>query len=519
MFLKNVELKVFKFHYDLSFELKKKNCLVYGENGSGKSSIYEALYTSLYDLKIIGEEIDLEKKYKHRDYPIEPMEINIAFNNGDRLIRKGNNPLENRTLLENQTIYCTNERLLREITEQDFYKIINTRLVEHFPALKALSKVYSLLSRDIKRYNRTGIEAEGKIAIVEKRVSADKAFQAQFEQLIPVDKINYILTKRLDEDFEIEFKVIDSSIDFSVTKLKFISPKIQIKVKHVDDRGDFQSHFNEAKIKLISLAVYFALAKHNEQDSHLKILVLDDFLTSLDMANRKLIIQFILDDFSDYQKIIFTHNIQFYNLIIKLLAMRGEHEDWDIKNMFLSNKNGKEIANIYSLHSSYLKRAEDKLDAGELESAGNFLRKEFERIVHEFEQILSLGGKESLNNIINSLKDNEQYFYENPHKKLQKLSATIHRILSNAQQPNNAKITQIERCIAKLEKNKISFNSQSNHYNILEKTEFYKNILMNPSSHDDSDIEIYSKECKSTIKLLKELDKILNHLKPSGLRK
>lgn len=45
MKIKKIELKNFKFHKNLDFEIHKQNCLIYGENGTGKSSIYEALYS------------------------------------------------------------------------------------------------------------------------------------------------------------------------------------------------------------------------------------------------------------------------------------------------------------------------------------------------------------------------------------------------------------------------------------------------------------------------------------------
>jgi len=92
------------------------------------------------------------------------------------------------------------------------------------------------------------------------------------------------------------------------------SPNVEITL---DDSTILNNNINETKLKLTSMAIFFGLIKIEEDETNsLKLLVLDDFLTSLDMANRKLIIQYILDNFSDYQIIIFTHNIQFFNLII-----------------------------------------------------------------------------------------------------------------------------------------------------------------------------------------------------------
>lgn len=46
--IKKIVLKNFKFFYgEVSIDLERQNALMFGENGSGKSSIYWALYTFL----------------------------------------------------------------------------------------------------------------------------------------------------------------------------------------------------------------------------------------------------------------------------------------------------------------------------------------------------------------------------------------------------------------------------------------------------------------------------------------
>ena len=46
--IKKIVLKNFKFFYgEVSIDLDRENALIFGENGSGKSSIYWALYTFL----------------------------------------------------------------------------------------------------------------------------------------------------------------------------------------------------------------------------------------------------------------------------------------------------------------------------------------------------------------------------------------------------------------------------------------------------------------------------------------
>ena len=46
--IKKIILKNFKFFYgEVTIDLERQNALIFGENGSGKSSIYWALYTFL----------------------------------------------------------------------------------------------------------------------------------------------------------------------------------------------------------------------------------------------------------------------------------------------------------------------------------------------------------------------------------------------------------------------------------------------------------------------------------------
>ena len=518
MKINKIELKNFKFHHDLEFDIKEKSCLIYGENGTGKSSIYDALYSNFYyfkNVKIARGQIDIREKFRHRDYEAEALKVNILFDN-DEYLNREDNDLDNHELLEAQSIYFANERVLREITENDFYFIIGNFLIEHFPQLEEL-RLYDSFETKLRRL-KTKVTSE----IIQERIDLDTQFKERFDEYIPLEKINTILKDDFDEKFQIEFDIIDSFVE----NKKLIYPTISIKIQGIEDRGDFQNHFNEAKLKLISIAIYFALAKKYETESELKLLVLDDFLTSLDMANRKLIVQYILDNFSEYQKIILTHNIQFYNLIVKLLKMRKKDEeneeltDWDIKNIFLREIENKELSIITDREEDYLKKAKDELDNYHLEISGNFLRKEFERTATEFEQLLELGRVEELDKILKALASLDYVFIETPSKILYnsfpKQIKYIQNILNNSGQDNTRKVQQFSEAINNFEASIILKKKPydtSYLKSILLKTEFYKDILMNSASHDDPEKELHQKEFKKAIELLKALKKMLNDLK------
>jgi recombinational DNA repair ATPase RecF len=102
MKIKKIIIENFKFHHHLEFEIRNNNnCLIYGENGSGKSSIYEALYSNFYyykNKKIANGIIKIRDTFLHRDFPSGNFRVNILFNNSINFNRT-DETLSNDTLL------------------------------------------------------------------------------------------------------------------------------------------------------------------------------------------------------------------------------------------------------------------------------------------------------------------------------------------------------------------------------------------------------------------------------------
>lgn len=530
MKINKIAIKNFKFHHNLEFNIKTKNCLIYGENGTGKSSIYEALYANFYyfkDTTIFNKQISIRDKFLHRDYTSSDLRVDVTFDD-NRTLNRNDETLKNKDILKDNfsgssqgsgifsgsvgdaCVYFANEKILTNIVEGNFFDVLNNNLSTHFPKLPTFNIIYDDLKTQLHQLSQDTELSDTEI--IRKRVKADRRCRLKLKYLIPVKSINSVLRK-LKCDFKIKFSFKNSEIDNDTHQ--FSNPIISIKIKDIDDRNDFKNHFNEAKLKLISIAIYFALAKKYETCNSLKLLVLDDFLTSLDMANRKIIAQYILDTFNDYQIIILTHNLQFNNLIKRLL----DTKKWDTKILFtITDEDDKLKSIVKDKNDDYIDEAKTFIntEAYDLKIAGNLLRKAFESIINEFEQLLEIGKVETLQKIIEALKNNDKYFYNKPHKVLEDLIRDFEKIFKNEKQPNDAKIKQIKSKIDQIKNNKITFtkkDEENQEYNIIKKTEFYKNILLNPSSHYDSENEVYKSECENTIILLEELNIILETLK------
>lgn len=326
-------------------------------------------------------------------------------------------------------------------------------------------------------------------------------------------RANDIIQNHFQENFELSFRY-NWGLSNTEDDFKYPNPKITLQI---NNNNKLKLNFNESKLKLTSIAIFFALIKLEEDlNNPLKLLVLDDFLTSLDMANRHYIIEYIFKEFNDYQKIILTHNLQFYNLIVKLLNRKNENTNWDTKHIFLIEDNNQEIAIVSPRSHDYIEDAKSELIRGQYRKSGNALRKEFERINNEFKELLELGKNEKLQGIIDTLKSNAIIFAEKPHQLLNEINPYIYNfkgILNSHNIEIEKKIEKLKKLIEKIikaiEDNKCDLSEVKE---LLNKTEFYRDILFNPASHNNEEIEIYRKECINSIKLLEDLNKILNNL-------
>ena len=533
MKIQNIHIKYFKVYEDFSIDFNKNNCLIYGENGTGKSSLYEALHSIFYydNVRNISR-IKIEEDYKNRNFKSKDIEIHLTLGDGKTIsiesdeiknndfiyLNNSGKKIGDRVIFSN--FYFANEKVLNRLIKENFYIAIKDTLSFYFKQFYSVAnanedpsyKPYytesifhefediealkrKILNENTKPENET--EDSFIRRIINNKIKPNNRYlKFILDRKIPQDKINSILKDKFKENISISFGFEEARLDDS--DIKFIEPKIKIKINNEDYEGKLYHHFNEAKLKLISVAIYFAIAKQyeNSKPGGFKLLVLDDFLSSLDMANRKYIMQYILDEFKDYQKIILTHNLHFFNLIIKLLKLNNTESDWECKKLFIFD----DKPEIYDHHTSYIFRAEEELKKANLDTVANLLRKEFERICSEFEEVLQIGKKEEMKIIIENLKNPIQNCNKN------NILDRLEEIIASSSEPKII-LSKLKSIIHKEKAKRLNMQKQDSNCIII--NDFFKNIILNPGSHLDIENECYEKEFKDAIEQLKKLDKKL----------
>jgi len=147
------------------------------------------------------------------------------------------------------------------------------------------------------------------------------------------------------------------------------------------------SFLNEAQLTRIAIGIRIGALRTRLQTSDFKVLCIDDMLISLDMSNRRKIAKIILNTendsdltyFDDFQKIIFTHDIGFFNT----LKYFTTPNDWTYFE--LNRDENSQNSPIVNKHMGYLEKAQKFFDLNDNETAAMYLRKEIEAILKRYE--------------------------------------------------------------------------------------------------------------------------------------
>lgn len=441
-YIDEVEISNFKFFPAIGADNKPikvdgKHLLVYGENGSGKSSLYWALYTLLECAnKPNNKQIE---KYFEYDGAESLLNINAIQQSAPNEVKAENAYVKIRLKNDANTDYIISyddvairTKLEPQISNfaSDFinYRVLYSAfnyahseevdLYHHFkytvfpyvkfddpckiwiknevtgnwdeviiqeanPVIQFLENgaFYEIQANEKKKYTIT----KSQVKDVKQSVSSIKATLQKLLTHINT-KGNEIL-KELgypNFDFRVEYKEEEKEVIGTVT---YIAPKIQILLKNktYDGKPDkvhrIHSFFNEAKLTAVSLAIRLAVLEKKPDDAQVKILVLDDLMISLDMNNRTKVIDYVFKNYlSKYQTFILTHDKSLFEFIQLKINQWDKKGNWEIKEMYCGSTN-KPV--IIEENLDLIQRADAYFKAFDYYSAGNNIRKAIEKKLEE----------------------------------------------------------------------------------------------------------------------------------------
>ena len=150
--------------------------------------------------------------------------------------------------------------------------------------------------------------------------------------------------------------------------------------------------------------------------------------------------------------------------------------------------NNKFEAKLYDKSYEYLDKARKAIEHNQLESAGNYLRKELEKSVQEIIRYLQIGKKDKLETLLKAIIKKGKFFL-NSQKLLEKI---------------------IESKEIKIEDTDILETEDLN--KILKEAHFLKDIILNKTSHSLSGEDLYRKELEITAFKIEKLKEIVKSI-------
>lgn len=449
--IKTIHLRNFKFFADNEpIKIENKHVLLYGENGSGKSSIYWALYTLLESANK-SDPAQIQKYFTKANpdslvniHYTPPVGENPTIDSFVKIVLEDGNSYE---ISSQNTLINQNQEAKKSNYASDFlnyrflYKAYNFKHSdkidlmkmfedEIFPYVNFANFNASVRNEDDRMVNRDITNANQMLSYYLKRKVHNTYLRRLKEHLISelrvflnaiTPKINEILINKLGYSITLQLSFSEPAFEnYLKNKVDRNEPIISLEILNYYGKGDAvnkpQSFLNEAKLTAIGLAIRLAVLENRLQDAEVKILVLDDLLISLDMSNREKVIDLIMNEYLNrYQVFIFTHErvlfedikATIYNHHKKLGRLAGitEQNDldtewekhWQLLEMYEAEKDASKKIPIVLPHLSNIQKAYFYLkEQVDYNACGNNLRSAFEdffRAYLPYQSFLNANGQ------------------------------------------------------------------------------------------------------------------------------
>lgn len=400
-----------------TFRLDGKNLLVYGENGSGKSSLFAAL-RALF--RHPGPPPTLNAKHAYENIFKQPQggpwSIEAVFTDGKTVTwantgLHGDKPLRDEialksAMLDYRTLMETNH--LHGEERVNLFEIIVNNLLAG----------YGITSPGVGPFPKSGTaqvaigDYWGKLQGIRKQISWSptgipphilqgcQGFNAGLN--VALNAVNGLLPTLLhdlkQQDIQMKPLVFSGLVPKAAHLLEKRHYDGQAIWLDVTYRGEALQHahlfLNEARLSALGLAIYLAgrlaLVQQATGDAP-KLLVLDDVLIGIDHSNRLPVLDVLHNRFADWQVVLLTHDKTWFDLARERLPK----DDWACCEVYEGDPAA--TAPIPIVRSTMnrpakalLQKADDLLKLGYVEAAANYARQAFEmgvRIACELKKI------------------------------------------------------------------------------------------------------------------------------------
>ena len=504
------------FPKEFELNLNGRNLLMYGENGSGKSSIYYALHALLqsqyHDKGAIYFDKNAPESIVNKDTTTAEPYIEIELEGSGtkyRLSKNGYEEIPHQAIsplrdMNAECVFINHKFLFRT------FSFRNSEYIDLFPIFikdilpfvltqddaEYIGAIYDDVMKGIRRHGKSNQLEDS----YKKRI---ERFNLEVRHVI--NKINSIVSEIYNKNFRNEneqsLKIVleyDDNHDKIPLSNKSYWLRCDYRYQLVNKAGNWepkqissgyeilqetngtyqpiekpQTYFNEARLTAIALSVRFALLD-TIAAANGRFMALDDMLISLDMSNRMQVIRYLFDVAAPkYKLYVFTHDRLLFTSFKKHISLNKLQDNWICGSIYMHDRDNSIDFKKCNPYPVFIEEKDAELEAREYyimhdyPACGQRLRKWCEDILSKLypDPLLKMRDARTGKTIDTSLND---------------------RIMSLN-----------DYC----EKESIDFEE-------FKDLKIYKDNMLNTVSHYDVSSPIYGNEILSIMRILSKLEQI-----------
>lgn len=403
MRIKTIEINNYKTFYGKEeIKVNGKNLFIYGENGSGKSSLFYALkdffQSSIEEINLNEvENIFIKDSQKGNCY------VKVIFNPNSEGKHR-NHAFEFTSASKNTNVetsirdanklksFLTYKNLLnihhiKKHQQIDLFDLLVKGVLKHFTYPLTYGKELGQLWEEVE--STLARETGRDYTIDRKKKDVDEAlktFNDAFGELFNESSNEYILkhTKPILDrfkhhiDLRLFYRQARPTPDYRSAADNHVHIELSYAGKTVPKPHMF---LNEARLSALAISIYLGMIKRHIQRIPCKILFLDDIFIGLDMANRLPLLEILKSDFNDYQVFLTTYDKPWYEYAKNYLQ---NVEGWIALEFYTEEtKEGFEIPRIDD-EQQFIKKANAHYANCDYKAAAVYARSEFEKILAKY---------------------------------------------------------------------------------------------------------------------------------------
>jgi energy-coupling factor transporter ATP-binding protein EcfA2 len=351
--IKFYKYRAFHGEYHLSFP-KGENVLIYGENGSGKSSVYNALkdffassenpalpfWRNVYAEVPVNDPFDGTVEVTFHNQPILDTDKGTTYNfsaipsirdaQAEIFIKKANKAKAFLSYKELVQSYLVPKD---DLQNPDLYELFIEGILGEF----VLPSGITINERWKQIYKDFSIR-DGRIKKFKKAVNDIPIFAKEILDILKpiLVQLNDFLSNYFNNHIAIDINQFILRTLKQNNKLWQIDKVFRLESILFNDKinNGYHNHINEARLSAVAICLYLAAIKKSPQPDDYKLIFLDDIFIGLDTSNRLPLLELLKAEFSTHQIFISTYDRFWYETAIRWFKVQMK-DQWKCYEIFV----------------------------------------------------------------------------------------------------------------------------------------------------------------------------------------